>query len=167
MKLHYRLALLIFVFFQSTAHAECKGSSVEKLAKDFFTSHRNFSSAGPLAVKDLLTPDFYTVLEREAECTSEGELCAIEADPWMSAQDGEIEEPISFSITNQTTLKASVKMDYIFVISKTQKESRSVTLQFLKINNDTCWLLEDFITPKDGSLKKNMQAWYSQHGKAL
>lgn len=167
MKLHYRFAILILAFLQNTAYAGCENANVERLAKDFFTSHRNFYYAEPSEVKSLLTPEFYTTLENEYKCKSQGELCAIEADPWLSAQDGTIAEPISFSITKQTALNASVKMNYLFVLSKTQKENRAVTFQFLKISNGSCWLLEDFITPKEGSLKKYIQTWQLQYGKAL
>jgi hypothetical protein len=167
MKLHYGLVLSILGSFQGTAYAGCENANVEQLAKDFFSSHRNFYYVEPLEVKSLLTSEFYTILENEYNCKSEGELCAIEADPWLSAQDGAIAEPISFSITKQAALNASVKMNYLFVLSKTQKENRAVTFQYVKNSSGSCWLLADFITPKEGSLKKYIQTWQLQYGKAL
>ncbi|GGY85645.1 hypothetical protein GCM10011613_33140 [Cellvibrio zantedeschiae] len=167
MKLLYRFALLILAFFQSIAYAGCENSSVEKFARDFFTFHRDFYYSEPSKVKNLLSPEFYNILENEYKCKSKGELCAIETDPWVSAQDGEIVEPISFIITSQAALSASVKVNYLFVLSKRQKENRAVTLQLLKLNNSSCWLLADLITPKEGSLKKYVQAWQSEYGKAL
>jgi hypothetical protein len=167
MKSHYKFSLFILALFQNLAYAECESANVEKLAKSFFTFHRDFHNAEPLEVKSLVTPEFFTVLENEYKCKSKGELCAMEADPWLSAQDGEIEEPISFSITSESELNASVKMNYLFVLSKTQKKNQAVIFQFQKINNNSCWLLADFITPKEGSLKKQLQNWQSEYGKAL
>ncbi len=97
MKLHYGFILIILGFFQGTAYAGCENANVEQLAKDFFGSHRNFYYVEPLEVKSLLTPEFYTILENEYKCKSEGELCAIEADPWLSAQDGAIAAPITLT----------------------------------------------------------------------
>lgn len=164
--LRHRFSILILVFFKNLAYAECESTNVEKLAKIFFTSHRDFHYIDPLKIKHLLTPEFFIILENEYKCISQGELCAIEADPWLSAQDGEIAEPIRFHITSQTSLTASVEMNYLFSLSKTQKVNQTVTFEFQKVNNGSCWLLADFITPKEGSLKKYIQTWQLEYGKS-
>src|SRR5690606_12661966 len=104
----------------------------------------------------LLTTEFAEVLTKEYNCIAQGELCAIEADPWTGAQDGEIKEPISFTQTGKTDLSLMVSMSYLYVLSESQQQNQRVSMTFKKVQPDSCWLLSDFITPDNTSLKKQL-----------
>lgn len=162
MKQYIKFAILLSVIFQQAANATCEKSDVAKTAKEIFTNHRDFFSVDPVTIKSLLAPELFAVLADEYSCTSQGELCAIEADPWLDAQDGDIAEPIRFTVTNQGALTASVEMNYLFVLSETQKENKTVTLQLKKEQSDSCWLLDDFVTPQNKSFKKIVKQWHSR-----
>jgi hypothetical protein len=152
-------------FFSVTAHAKCiQGDGVD-FARAFYEKHQNFYYADPAAIKDLLAPRFFAILEKEHKC-SNGEICAIEADPWMSAQDGEIGKPIGFKLSNGDANTASVRMSYLFVLGENKKLPRSVELKLERNPASSCWMVADLITPHDGSLRDAVEKWHKQYGDA-
>lgn len=164
MKRYSGLSLLLLALSSSPGYAACDNSAAVKLAKALWSEHRNFYYAEPAKVKALLTPAFFAVLSEEAKCNGEGEVCAIDADPWISAQDGEVTGPITFRLAGQRDGIVSVSMDYRFMLSETRQEPRAVTFQFKTAGDRRCFLLDDFISPGEGSLKQRLQQWQAQNG---
>ncbi|WP_421199699.1 hypothetical protein [Aeromonas enteropelogenes] len=164
MKLDPGFVILFLALFTGPGYAACDNSAAVKLAKAFWSEHRDFYYAEPTKAKALLTPAFFAVLSEEAKCNGEGEVCAIDADPWISAQDGEVTGPITFRLAGQQDGIVSVSMDYRFMLSETQQEPRAVTFQFKTAGDRRCFLLDDFISPGEGSLKQRLQQWQTQNG---
>lgn len=164
MKLDPGFVILFLALFTGPGYAACDNSAAVKLAKAFWSEHRDFYYAEPAKVKALLTPAFFAVLSEEAKCNGEGEVCAIDADPWISAQDGEVTGPITFRLAGQQDDTVSVSMDYRFMLSETRQEPRAVTFQFKTAGDRRCFLLDDFISPGEGSLKQRLQQWQAQNG---
>ncbi|WP_421186656.1 hypothetical protein [Aeromonas enteropelogenes] len=164
MKRYSGLSLLLLALSSGPGYAACDNAAAVKLAKAFWSEHRDFYYAEPAKVKALLTPAFFAVLSEEAKCNDEGEVCAIDADPWISAQDGGVTEPITFRLAGQQNGIVSVSMDYRFMLSETRQEPRAVTFQFKTAGDRRCFLLDDFISPGEGSLKQRLQQWQAQNG---
>lgn len=164
MKRYSGLSLLLLALSSGPGYAACDNAAAVKLAKAFWSEHRDFYYAEPAKVKALLTPAFFAVLSEEAKCNGEGEVCAIDADPWISAQDGEVTGPITFRLAGQQDGIVSVSMDYHFMLSETRQEPRAVTFQFKTAGDRRCFLLDDFISPGEGSLKQRLQQWQAQNG---
>lgn len=87
------------------------------------------------------------MLSSEAACNADGEVCAIDADPWINAQDGEVSEPVSFTLANTQEQGVTVRMQYLFALSDSQKEPQTVSLHFQKSGDNRCYLMDDFIPP--------------------
>lgn len=164
MRLYFGLSALIYSLLIGPGYAACDNAVAVKLAKAFWSEHRDFYYTEPAKVKALLTPAFFAVLSEEAKCNGEGEVCAIDADPWISAQDGEVTGPITFRLAGQQDGIVSVSMDYRFMLSETRQEPRAVTFQFKTAGDRRCFLLDDFISPGEGSLKQRLQQWQAQNG---
>ncbi|MGY3895891.1 hypothetical protein [Aeromonas enterica] len=163
MKCYSGLSLLCLALLSGSSHAACDNKTALTLAKAFWREHRDFYYTEPDNIKDLLTPDFFTVLSSEARCNADGEACALDADPWINAQDGEVTDPISFSLVSHTVDSVTVGMTYLFALSDTQKEPQTVTFHFQKSGDSRCFLMDDFIPPGDNSLKQRLQRWQSQN----
>lgn len=144
----------------------CLGQSAISAAKAFFEQHRDFHYENPTKIVDLITPKFYAALSTEYQCTKNGEICAIDADPWIAAQDGDISKPITFRLSSATTTTAIVRMNYIFSLSKTERTPQHVVFYLERKNQNACWLITDLITPQGKSLVKSIEDWHSTHGTA-
>ncbi|WP_324016373.1 hypothetical protein [Aeromonas hydrophila] len=163
MKGYCGLSVLLLALLGSTVHAACDKGVALRLAKAFWNEHKDFYYADPAPLKALLTPDFFAVLSSEAACNADGEVCAIDADPWINAQDGQVSEPVSFTLANTQEQGVTVRMQYLFALSYTQKEPQTVSLHFQKSGDNRCYLMDDFIPPGDGSLKQRLRQWQSHN----
>src|ERR1700759_3951911 len=73
------------------------------IAKSFYTKHAAFASENPDKLKPVITDRFFIALNKEYKC-AQGEICAIESDPWTDAQNGKICKPVEFeSVSNSDT----------------------------------------------------------------
>lgn len=163
MKAGTALPLLLLALLGNPVYAACDDGVAIKHAKAFWEHHRNFYYTDPAKIKELLTPDFFSVLSREAECNADGEVCAIDADPWTNAQDGDVVEPVTFRATSSSDSTVAVTMRYRLAMTDTRQEPQEVTLQLQKSGDQRCFLLDDFIPPGEGSLKKQLQQWQLQN----
>ncbi|MCJ2367299.1 hypothetical protein [Aeromonas dhakensis] len=163
MKGYCGLSVLLLALLGSPVHAACDKGVALRLAKAFWSEHKDFYYADPAPLKALLTPDFFAVLSSEAECNADGEVCAIDADPWINAQDGEVSEPVSFTLAKEQKQGVTVRMHYLFALSDAQKEPQTVSLHFQKSGDNRCYLMDDFIPPGDGSLKQRLRQWQNHN----
>ena len=72
-------------------------------------------------------------------------------------------EPVSFTLANEQEQGVTVRMQYLFALSDTQKEPQTVSLHFQKSGDNRCYLMDDFIPPGDGSLKQRLRQWQSHN----
>lgn len=107
----------------------------------------------------------FSLLEREYEC-AQGQICALEADPWTDAQDGKIGKPVEFATVNNSGAEATVSMTYPFVLGKAHRQQR-VTLLLQRDSPGDCWLLGDLVGPRGASLVRTIEEWYKDYGSAL
>src|SRR5438874_614596 len=106
------------------AYAACATDDPAAVAKSFYTKHAQFSSEDPAKIRSIITPRFFAALEQEYKC-AQGQICALEADPWIDAQDGAIGKPVEFATASNSGLEATVSMTYPFILGKTHRQQHA------------------------------------------
>ncbi len=147
-----RKILLLSLLTSATLLAGVTSDPVQA-AKDFYRSHENFYCTDPTTIRNLITPRLYHTLKAEYDA-SQGEVGAIDADPWIDAQDGEIHPPITFTCVSDSGKKATVKMSYLFFLGPTVTRPQTVLLNLEKDPTSAHWLIADLKTPHGESLIK-------------
>jgi hypothetical protein len=159
------LACLIMLLAIRSASASCAIDDPAAVAKSFYSKHANFSSDDPAKIKKIVTPRLFDALNREYKC-AQGQICALEADPWTDAQDGNIGKPVEFSTASNSGIEAKVSMTYPFILGKTHGQ-KHVTLVLQRESPTECWLLSDLVGPRGESLVRAIEGWYKEYGSAL
>lgn len=164
-----RTMTLVFSIAPSTFHGAygaCATDDPAAISKSFYTRHAQFSSENPAKIKAIVTSRFFDALDREYKC-AQGQVCAIEADPWTDAQDGEIGKPVEFATVSNSGAEATVSMTYTFVLDKAHREPRSAKLLFQRKSPTECWLVSDLVGPRGESLVQSVEKWHKEFGSGL
>ena len=140
--------------------AGCLGGDPLAASRTFYRDHVDFYYADPAKLQGLVTPRLLKLLTANYLC-SDGDECAIDSDPWVDAQDGDIAEPITFDLGDHNTDQATVVMHYTFALSDTQHSPQQVALKMRKI--DQCWAVDDLITPRGNSLAAEIDSWFKNN----
>jgi len=148
------------------ARAACAVDDPAAVAKSFYSGHAEFSSENPARIKAIITPRFFDALDKEYKC-AQGQICALEADPWTDAQDGQIGKPVAFATASNSGVKASVSMSYTFVLDKKHRKPQRVTLLLQRKSPADCWLVDDLVGPRGESLVQAIEKWFKEYGNAL
>ena len=159
------LVCLMMLWGIRCASASCAIDDPAAVAKSFYSKHANFSSEDPARIEKITTRRFFDALDREYKC-AQGQICAIEADPWTDAQDGRIGKPVEFAVASNSGVEASVSMTYPFILGKTHGQ-KHVTLLLQRQSPGECWLLGDLVGPGGESLVRAIEEWYKEYGSAL
>ena len=145
------------------AYAACASDDPAAVAKSFHDKHAEFSSEDPAKIKTIITPRFFDALDREYKC-AQGDVCAIEADPWTDAQDGEMGKPVEFATVSNSGTEATISMTFPFILDKANHEQKHATILLQRKSATECWLIGDLKGPRGESLLQNVEAWHKQYG---
>jgi hypothetical protein len=148
------------------AHAVCAMDDPAAVGKSFYSKHAQFSSENPAKIKTIITSRLFAALDQEYKC-AQGQICALEADPWTDAQDGNIGKPVEFATASNSGLEATVSMTYPFVLDKTHHQQQRVTLVLQRKSPTECWLLSDLVGPRGESLVQTIEKWHKEFGSGL
>ncbi len=159
------LACSMMLLAIRSASASCAIDDPAAVAKSFYSRHANFSSEDPAKIKKIITPRFFDALSQEYKC-AQGQICALEADPWTDAQDGNIGKPVEFATDSNSGVEAKVSMTYPFILGKTHGQ-KHVTLLLQRESATDCWLVSDLVGPRGDSLVRAIEEWYKEYGGAL
>ncbi|WP_386070923.1 hypothetical protein ACFJIW_09795 [Tahibacter sp. UC22_41] len=159
------LAFLVVLWIMRSAAAACPSDDPAAVSKLFYAQHAEFSSEDPAQIKEVVTRRLFDALDREHKC-AQGQICALEADPWMDAQDGKIGKPVEFATVSNSGTEAAVSMTYPFVLDRTPRQQR-VTLLLQRDSSKGCWLLNDLVGPHGDSLVGTIEKWFREYGDAL
>src|SRR5215470_9562764 len=118
------------------AGADCLGTDPVAAAKAFYQEHADFYYADPARLTDLVAPRLLKLLTMNYVC-ADGEECALDSDPWLDAQDGDVAQPITYELGDHTENQATVIMHYIFALSETERSPQQVALKLQQ--QDSCW----------------------------
>lgn len=159
-----RLALFLLVgcgLLAKTAVADCLGSEPLLAAKAFYQQHADFYYVDPAKLTDVVTPRLLKILATNYACSVDQE-CALDSDPWVDAQDGDIAEPVTFDLGDHTADQVTVIMHYIFTLSTTDRQAQQVALKLQQ--SGQCWRVDDMITPRGKSLAGEITDWFKVNG---
>jgi hypothetical protein len=157
-----RVSIFTTAMFSSTCFASCYKDPVE-LTKALFNSGYEFYAWPKPEFADTIASPLSTALQKEFKCKSEGEICAIDVDPWLMVQDGEAVKPYEFSAksTSAGTILSNFKFRLDLGEGKEVK-IKSVQLSLLS-STKGCLVITDFISPGGGSLVKWLNEWHAKN----
>ncbi|UXI68598.1 hypothetical protein [Tahibacter amnicola] len=137
------------------AAASCPGSP-DAAARMLYEQHYGFyrADAGGSAP---LAPALRSLLVRDWQCQAPGEVCALGADPWVNAQDGDIHGPIRYVAGAHGARHATVWLHYRFGITAASARQVATRLDLERDPVSSCWLLEDVTGPGGESLRKTLR----------
>ncbi|MEG0195414.1 MAG: hypothetical protein RR698_19870 [Stenotrophomonas sp.] len=97
----------------------------------------------------LVSPAFNTALRGERACqTREEGICTIDADPWLDAQDGDIDSPVRYAWKEASATTGKIEMRYS-VWGKAY-----VTRLPMVRRQQGCWQVDDILTNSGRSVRK-------------
>ena len=142
MRIRSLLVTLLLVPFG--ASCACTATDPVAVARDLYTGHHFFYTfeSGDLA---LLSPKLAGLLKQDWHCQEPGDQCAIGADPWINAQDGDALEPIEYVLLTSDATTATVEMKYRLGWAEIANEATPQTTRLQLVRSDAagCWLLDD------------------------
>lgn len=158
----YLAAFAASALSMSAAYGACSQDATQA-AEYFYHNHANFYFEDLPSARSLVAPRLLSALKREYTCP---ELCAIEAVPWLDAQDGEVAEPIAFDTVETGPTRALIVMEYFYHLGPGSSFNRKqkVYLEFERKDAGQCWLLSDLVSPSGISLVNMLEAWHYQNG---
>jgi hypothetical protein len=157
----HRSLLFALVVALSTAARACPASDPLDTARALHARHyvidRNDQGLG-----EILSPALWGLLVKNWKCEDDGGgICAIEADPWTDAQDGEMLTPPTFRLVASTATTAKVEAAYRFgwkeSADKATDEKSFVLL--VKDAKSSCWRVDDLIGAHGNSLARTLREY--------
>ncbi|WP_414616010.1 hypothetical protein [Stenotrophomonas geniculata] len=89
----------------------------------------------------LVSPGFGKALRGERACQQREEgICTIDSDPWLDAQDGDIETPVRYSWKEASATAGEVEMRY-----SVWKKAYVTRLSMVR-QGQGCWQVDDILT---------------------
>lgn len=129
-----------------SARAACLGDTPVAAASAFYRHHYRFWNDPLPTLEQTTTARLLRLLKRDRACAGEGEVCAINADPWLDAQDGEARDP-EFVAQGRDV----VQVRYRFELGGGQPSQPQVARVRLA-REGGCWRVDDLIGPNGDSL---------------
>ena len=143
-----RLAIFSVLLLPAVAWGACPDAAV--WAESFYRSHYSFYVGAPSsATLSKTTEKFGSLLKREADFSG-GAVGHLDYDPWLGAQDGDIEK-LLFQVESASGDLVVVSMQYTFSLNGTSIRERH-TVHLVLSKEIGCWRLKDFVTPRGESL---------------
>lgn len=131
----------------------CLGPTSVNAAITLYLNYQDILNLVP--DNSVLTPELFAAISLEKNCPV-GELCAISANPWTNAQDGEISSVLSLRVAERTKEFSRVSMRYVFSLDDTpiaRNFIEEVSLVLKKSYERKCWKLHDIQHGGDSLLK--------------
>ena len=153
------VAMLCVSGFTLAQGASCLGKEPVEASKNFYKKYADFYANNPKKYGSVLTPAFASVLKRNYDCQiREQGICALDADPWTNAQDGDVYNPRFGIQTTNGELQAVVSMDYLFKFDKKEKgKPQTVKLQLTRRDVQSCWQVNEFYDPSGVPLTRTIR----------
>jgi len=97
----------------------------------------------------LVSPAFGKALRGERACQQREEgICTIDSDPWLDAQDGDIETPVRYRWKEASATAGQVEMRYAV-----WKKAYLTRLPMVR-QGQGCWQVDDILTNSGRSVRK-------------
>lgn len=150
-------ALLCAVATQTSA--ACLGGTPLAAAQTWFERHYTFWNDTPAVLRDSFAPPLLDLLQREQACSAQG-VCALDADPWLQAQDGEALDP-EYVLEQAGEGGPVVRLRYRYVLDeRVPAQTRELRLRFSGAGR--CWRAADLIGPDGRSLLQTLRTYHDE-----
>lgn len=141
------------------ASAACLGATPLQAAHAWFERHYIFWNDPPAVLRDNFAPPLLALLLSEQACSEQG-VCAIGADPWLDAQDGEARDP-QFQVEAAGEGVSTVRLRYRFVLDDgAPAPTQEVRLRFS--GKARCWRASDLVGPDGRSLVQSLREYHGE-----
>lgn len=140
------------------ARAACLGDTPVATAAAFYRDHYTFWNDPLPSLERIVSARLLRLLKQDRACGDGGEVCAINADPWLDAQDGEALDP-RFVAQGQNV----VQVRYRFVLGDAQPSQPQVARLRLA-REGGCWRVDDLVGPNGGSLRDALARFHDGTG---
>jgi len=153
------LAFAVACLLSSTAHAACPAATPVDSARWIYEKHQDFYVNGKGSA-DYLSKPLLTLLKRDWTCQGPGgDQCAIDANPWTDAQDGDVQKPIEWKLVSTSDKQAVVEMIYVlgYKDAPQQAPMTQTSRLLLAKNANSCWVLDNLQGPQDNLLVETLQ----------
>ena len=101
------------------------------------------------APRALVSPAFGKALREERACQAREEgICTIDSDPWLDAQDGDIEGPVRYGWNETSATFGQVELRY-----SVWKKPYVTRLPMVR-KGQGCWQVDDVITQSGRSVRR-------------
>lgn len=142
----------ILLLFVALTAASTPVASTELL----YRSAPDFYHAQPDKTHSLLSKRLGYLLSKEYQC-ADGVICAIDANPWTDAQNGEILEPTFREVSHADT-SSHIRMCYRLSLASTQLKQRCATIVVVR-DATGHWLIDDLVSPSGISLQHTLESF--------
>ncbi|GAA4861105.1 hypothetical protein [Luteimonas vadosa] len=111
----------------------------------------------PEKARPLLSERLHKLLSAEARCT-DGMQCAIGTYPWTGAQDGDIQEPITFNEISRSSSISNIQMCYHFFLGAEPAANQCSTIVMVQTSTGH-WVMDDLLDPSGYSLRHTLESY--------
>lgn len=151
---------LACALLSANAQAACLAGDTLQTARLFYERHYGFYAAPQAGIREAVTPALFKLLEKEWACVAAGQVCAVEADPWLAAQDGDAHDVQFTAARNGRT----VTLHYSLVLDAQTRRPQTAQLRLAR-GDDGCWRVADLLGPGGRSLRRALVN-YGKHYKS-
>lgn len=145
------------VMLAGSAHAACLATGTLQTARVFHERHYGFYAARQAGIRQAVTPGLLKLLEKEWACVAAKQVCAVDADPWLAAQDGDARDA-SFVVARDGR---TVAVHYTLVLDAETRRPQTAQLRLAR-GGDGCWGVADLIGPEGRSLRQTLVDYYKR-----
>lgn len=141
----------------------CLGKDPIAATRKFIGAHYAFYAENPIDIQAIVTPRLFKILKTERRCARE-EVCALDGDPWLDAQDGKMGKKIDYATERESATDAVVDIRYDFILSPADPvEKREAKLVLQRSAAGQCWLVADLVSPGGESLLHLLETWHADN----
>ena len=133
-------------------------ASARSRARELFEQYPGFAF-DPAPAGALLTPALHALLQRDQACADEHGMCAIGADPWSAAQDGQMGEALGYRTLEVqrrvmgSPTHARVEVCFRFILEPQSPQQRCATLAMERRLHGP-WQVDDLVDAQGQSLRQ-------------
>ncbi|KAA8719212.1 DUF3828 domain-containing protein [Pseudomonas cannabina] len=153
-----RTVALAFAFLLSfTAQAACPAATPVDTARWIYEKHQDFYLKNKGGA-EYLSKSLLSLLKKDWACQN-GDQCAVSANPWTDAQDGDVQKPIEWKLVSTSDKQAVVEMTYNlgYKDAPQQPVSSQTTRLLLAKNANKCWVLDNLQGPQGVALGQALE----------
>ncbi|MBK0014582.1 hypothetical protein [Stenotrophomonas sp. S41] len=143
------MLMIASLLLAPAVHAAPVCEDAAGVARAFFEATSGDDGRVLDAPATLVSPAFNKALRAERACQVREEgICTIDSDPWLDAQDGDIDSPVRYSWKPASATAGDVTLSY-----SVWKEARVTRLPMVR-KGTGCWQVDDVITHSGQSVRR-------------